>query len=87
MLYTLFRYIPKKFGAQVNFAPFKNKETGEIEEKKYRIKETDTKTFWLPIITSKSFRDFVENKYRVSMSEIISSEQDDEFVETVGVEE
>ena len=64
-----------------------NKETGEIEEKKYRIKETDTKTFWLPIITSKSFRDFVENKYRVSMSEIISSEQDDEFVETVGVEE
>ena len=22
-----FRYIPKKFGAQVNFAPFKNKET------------------------------------------------------------
>jgi RecA/RadA recombinase len=64
-----------------------NKETGEIEEKKYRIKETDTKTFWLPIITSKSFRDFVENKYRVSMSEIISSEQDDEFVETIGVEE
>jgi RecA/RadA recombinase len=64
-----------------------NKETGEIEEKKYRIKETDTKTFWLPIITSKFFRDFVENKYRVSMSEIISSEQDDEFVETIGVEE
>lgn len=64
-----------------------NKETGEIEEKKYRIKETDTKTFWLPIITSKSFRDFVENKYRVSMSEIISSEQDDEFVETIGAEE
>ena len=64
-----------------------NKETGEIEEKKFRIKETDTKTFWLPIITSKSFRDFVENKYKVSMSEIIHERDDELFTETIGAEE
>jgi RecA/RadA recombinase len=64
-----------------------NKETGEIEDKKFRIKETDTKTFWLPIITSKSFRDFVENKYKVSMSEIIHERDDELFIETIGVED
>jgi RecA/RadA recombinase len=64
-----------------------NKETGEIEDKKFRIKETDTKTFWLPIITSKSFRDFVENKYRVSMSEIINERDEELFTETIDVEE
>jgi RecA/RadA recombinase len=64
-----------------------NKETGEIEEKKFRIKETDTKAFWLPIITSKSFRDFVENKYKVSMSEIIHERDDELFTETISVEE
>ena len=64
-----------------------NKETGEIEEKKFRIKETDTKAFWLPIITSKSFRDFVENKYKVSMSEIIHERDEELFTETAGAEE
>jgi len=38
-------------------------ETGEVETKKYRIKETDDKDFWLPILTNKSFYDFVKNKY------------------------
>jgi uncharacterized RDD family membrane protein YckC len=33
--------------------------TGEVEDKKYRIKETDNKDFWLPILTSKSFYDFM----------------------------
>jgi RecA/RadA recombinase len=64
-----------------------NKETGEIEDKKFRIKETDTKSFWLPIITSKSFREFVENKYKVSTSEIIHERDDELFTETVEMEE
>ena len=46
-------------------------ETGEIEDKKYRLKETETKDFWLPILSNKSFRDFVEDKYRVASSEIM----------------
>ena len=31
-------------------------DTGEVEDKKYRIKETDTKDFWLPILQQKTFQ-------------------------------
>jgi RecA/RadA recombinase len=40
-------------------------ETGEVENKKYRIKETDSKDFWLPILTSKTFYDFIKSKYSI----------------------
>jgi hypothetical protein len=52
-----------------------NIETGEVEEKRYREKDTDTKDFWSPILKEKSFRDFIENKYRISHGEIIKSEE------------
>ena len=42
-----------------------NPETGEVEDKKYRIKETDSKDFWLPILTSKTFYDFIKSKYSI----------------------
>jgi RecA/RadA recombinase len=63
-------------------------ETGVIEEKKYRIKDTDTKEFWMPIIKDKSFQDFVENKYRVASGNIMSSDIHEAFdIETTnGVE-
>jgi hypothetical protein len=32
-----------------------NKETGEIGDK-FRIKDTDTKEFWMPILMDKSFQ-------------------------------
>ena len=38
---------------------------GVVEEKKYRIKDTETKEFWVPIITNKSFYDYVKNKYSI----------------------
>jgi RecA/RadA recombinase len=40
-------------------------DTGEVEDKKYRIKETDSKDFWLPILTSKTFYDFIKSKYSI----------------------
>jgi RecA/RadA recombinase len=43
-------------------------ETGEVEDKKYRIKETDSKDFWMSILTSKSFYDFVKSKYAIGQS-------------------
>lgn len=61
-----------------------DKETGEVEDKKYREKDTDTKDFWLPIVTSKSFRDFVEDKYRVASGEIMQGGEENLFD---GVEE
>jgi hypothetical protein len=62
--------------------------TGEVEEKKYRIKDTDTKEFWMSIIKDKTFQDFIENKYRVASGNIMSSDIHEAFdIETTnGVE-
>lgn len=59
-------------------------ENGEIQEKKYRIKEVDTKEFWLPILKQKTFRDFIEKKYRVAATEIMQGDIEEVFeVETM----
>ena len=55
-----------------------NVETGEIEDKKYREKDTDTKDFWTSILSSQSFSDFIEGKYRVASSEIMQNYEDEE---------
>jgi RecA/RadA recombinase len=60
-----------------------DKDTGEVEDKKYRIKDTDTKDFWLPIITSKSFQTYVEEKYRVASAEIMQGGEEDLFDDIV----
>jgi len=54
-----------------------DKDSGEIENKKYRIKDTDTKEFWMPILMQKSFIQFVKDKYQVGSSEILSDESID----------
>lgn len=46
------------------------------EDKKYRFAETETKEFWLPILTDKSFHEFVEKKYSVAYGDIIKEEDD-----------
>jgi RecA/RadA recombinase len=51
-----------------------DKETGEMEDKKYRIKDTDTKEFWMPILKQQSFIDFVKGKYQVSSGDILKDE-------------
>jgi RecA/RadA recombinase len=62
-------------------------EDGVVDEKKYRIKDTETKEFWMPIIKQKSFREFIENKYRVAAGEIMQGDIDEAFeVETMNGE-
>jgi RecA/RadA recombinase len=51
-----------------------NKETGEVEDKKFRIKDTDSKEFWIDIVTSKSFNDFIAKRYQISHGELIKDE-------------
>lgn len=51
-----------------------NMETGEIEDKKYRLKDTDTKEFWADIITSKSFNDWVKSRYQISHGKMITED-------------
>jgi RecA/RadA recombinase len=61
---------------------------GVIEDKKYRIKETDSSEFWLPILKQKTFQDYVQNTYQIASGNIMQGDVDRAFdVETMnGVE-
>jgi len=50
-------------------------EDGVLEDKKYRIKDTDTKEFWLPILKQKTFYEFVKSKYQVGTTDILKDEE------------
>jgi len=60
-----------------------DKETGEVDEKKYRLKDTDTKDFWMPVLIQKSFIEFVKNKYQVASGEILKDEDISAELETI----
>ena len=51
-------------------------ETGEIEDKKFRAKDTDTKEFWMPVLLSKTFRDWVKNRYKVGSGSILNNDDE-----------
>lgn len=58
--------------------------TGEIEDKKYRIKDTYTKDFWMPILQSKAFREYIESRYKTASIDMVANEMtgqelDEEF--------
>lgn len=40
--------------------------TGEVEDKKYRIKDTYTKDFWLPILQDETFLAWINKRYAIS---------------------
>jgi hypothetical protein len=40
------------------------------EEKKYRLKDTYSKDFWLPVLANKDFRDYIETNFRISNSNL-----------------
>ncbi len=51
-----------------------NKETGEIENEKFRAAQCDTKEFWMPILTTLSFQTWVKEKYQVANGAILNNE-------------
>jgi RecA/RadA recombinase len=51
-----------------------NPDTGEVEDKKYRLADTNTKEFWVPILMDKSFYDYVKNKYSMGQTDMIQSD-------------
>lgn len=62
-------------------------ETGEMEDKKYRIKDTDTKEFWMPILLSKSFNEFVKSKYSLAVGDMIKADELDKALEELEFDE
>ena len=55
-----------------------NLETGEVDQKKYRLKETETKDFWMEILKQPSFYNFVKDKYSIGQVEMVKDEQIEE---------
>jgi len=51
-------------------------ETGEIEEKKYRLADTHNRAFWGPIIDSVTFQEAVKKRYQVASGSIYKDEDD-----------
>jgi hypothetical protein len=56
-----------------------NTETGEVDDKKWRIKDTDSNEFWDQILASKSFQEAVEARYQFS-SNVMGEDADIELV-------
>ena len=50
-------------------------------DKKYRQKDTYTKDFWMPIITSKEFRDYIESRYKIAGTDMLQSQISDSDLE------
>jgi len=48
--------------------------TGEVEAKKWRIKETDSKEFWMSILSDPTFQSWVKENYQVSHGELVRDE-------------
>ena len=55
-------------------------------QKKYRIKETETKEFWMPILMDKSFYDFVKSKYSIGVTDMIKPDDLDAALEELDFE-
>jgi len=64
-----------------------NQETGVVEDKKYRLKDTDTKEFWMPLLTQKSFYDYIKNKYSMGQSDMVQSDDLDKALEELEFDE
>ena len=59
-----------------------NPETGEVlPEAKVRLKDTQTKEFWLPILQDKTFSDWIRNRYTIGAVDMMAAEVSDEDIE------
>lgn len=56
---------------------------GVVEEKKWRLKDTDTKEFWLQVLTNPGFQQWVKDNYQVSSGQLMSDEDIDETLEAI----
>lgn len=73
---------------QVGWFSRVNKETGEIEDKKYRAKDTNTAEFWGMILNQPSFNAWIKEQYQVSNGAIMTDDEEAQNIaETLADEE
>ena len=51
------------------------------QEQKVRLKDTYTKEFWMPILTSKEFREFIEARYKMASNDMMINDMDQVAIE------
>lgn len=51
-----------------------DKSTGEIEDKKYRLKDTENKDFWKSILLDKTFNEWVKYNYQISNGSLMDND-------------
>lgn len=61
--------------------------TGEMESKKWRIKDTESKEFWGSILMDKTFQTWVKENYQVSHSEMIQDADIEREMQELGEED
>ena len=52
------------------------------EDQKYRAKDTYTKEFWLPVLTSQEFKDYITKSFQMSHNDLMSKDFTNEDLET-----
>lgn len=62
-------------------------ETGEIEEKRFREKDTNTAEFWKPILMNKQFHEDVKGKFMVGTTKLLSDDNIDNDIDELLEEE
>jgi hypothetical protein len=55
-------------------------ETGEVGDKT-RLKDTDNKEFWLPILKNEKFQNYIKNTYQVASDAIIKDDEMESFLD------
>lgn len=58
-------------------------DTGEVEDKKFREKDTNSSDFWLRVLQQPTFRGWVKSKYQVGNTSILSDDELDNELEEV----
>lgn len=53
-----------------------NLDTGEVEEKKFRAKDTDTKEFWQPVLENETFQKKIRQEFQVAYNPTIRSDEE-----------
>ncbi len=59
-----------------------NLETGEVEQKKYRLADTETEAFWGPVLSNEAFKQRIRDKFRVAGGSIITDDEIDAELES-----
>jgi RecA/RadA recombinase len=52
-------------------------------DKKYRIKDTYSKDFWMPILTDKAFKEYIEKTYQIASGSMMHEMTDDDIMKEI----